>query len=367
MQKNPQNTSNLHIFPIKSRPLLRMSKKKCNFARKEKNIMNKPLLVVLTPVRNEAWILHAFLKATSLWADYIIIADQMSTDGSREIYPQYEKVILVDNPREEMHQARTRQLLFEAAKKIEGDKILFALDADEFLSGDFVNTQGWKTIINSEPGDVFSFRWMNLLPDITTYTSFDPYYWAVHINEETFNGEFPDNYIHEWRLPWPNKVNKEFIIEDISFIHLARVNVKRQNNKEIFYQVSTAYADKHYSGVRMFRHYQTYHPISEGTILHVPNEAYAFYYKHGIDIWLDIKRDDIGQHYIDDVLKKIKEKGLKYFSKLDIWNSSLVENNELSNPQTKLDKLVVLYLRLTKKYTNSLLVRGTDFILKKLY
>ena len=79
---------------------------------------SKPLLIVLTPVRNEAWVLHAFLKATSLWADHIIIADQMSTDGSREIYPQYEKVIVIDNPRTEMHQARTRQLLFEAAKKM---------------------------------------------------------------------------------------------------------------------------------------------------------------------------------------------------------------------------------------------------------
>ena len=47
--------------------------------------MNKPLHVVMTPVRNEAWVLRAFLEATSLWADYIIIADQMSTDGSREI------------------------------------------------------------------------------------------------------------------------------------------------------------------------------------------------------------------------------------------------------------------------------------------
>jgi len=44
-----------------------------------KNIMtNQPLLICMTPVRNEAWILHAFLKATSLWADHIIIADQNS-------------------------------------------------------------------------------------------------------------------------------------------------------------------------------------------------------------------------------------------------------------------------------------------------
>ena len=87
----------------------------------------------------------------------------MSTDGSREIYSQYEKVIVVDNPREEMHQARTRKLLFDAALQIEGDKILFALDADEFLSGDFMKTLGWQLILQSKPGDVFWFRWINLL------------------------------------------------------------------------------------------------------------------------------------------------------------------------------------------------------------
>ena len=85
----------------------------------------EPLKVVLTPVRNEAWVLRAFLEATSLWADYIIIADQMSTDGSREIAKEYPKVILIDNNRKEMHMAATRRLLFEEAKKIEGEKLLF--------------------------------------------------------------------------------------------------------------------------------------------------------------------------------------------------------------------------------------------------
>ena len=85
----------------------------------------RPTFVVLTPVRNEAWILRAFLEAASLWADHIIIADQMSTDGSREIAKEYPKVILVDNDRKEMHQAATRRLLFEEAKKIEGVPVVF--------------------------------------------------------------------------------------------------------------------------------------------------------------------------------------------------------------------------------------------------
>ena len=131
----------------------------------------EPLKVVLTPVRNEAWVLRAFLEATSLWADYIIIADQMSTDGSREIAKEYPKVILIDNNRKEMHMAATRRLLFEEAKKIEGEKLLFALDADEFLSGDFVNTEDWKKILKSKPDDSFCWRWMNLKRnDITKYS-----------------------------------------------------------------------------------------------------------------------------------------------------------------------------------------------------
>ena len=52
---------------------------------------NHPIIVVMTPVRNEAWVLRAFLEATSLWADYIIIADQMSIDGTREIIQEYSR------------------------------------------------------------------------------------------------------------------------------------------------------------------------------------------------------------------------------------------------------------------------------------
>jgi len=122
------------------------------------------------PVRNETWILHAFLKVTYLWADYIIIiiiiiiiiADQESTHGSREIALSYPKVRLVDNNKQEMQQSHARRLLFDEVCKIEGLKIIFSLDADEFLSGDFLRTEGWEKIINSKVGDTFFFKWINL-------------------------------------------------------------------------------------------------------------------------------------------------------------------------------------------------------------
>lgn len=326
--------------------------------------MKIPLLIVLTPVFNEAWILPAFLKATSLWADYIIIADQMSTDGSRDVYPQYDKVIVVDNPRKEMHQAATRRLLFEAAKKIEGDKILFTLDVDEFLSGDFIHTHGWQTIMNSEPGDVFEFRWMNLSADSSKYSTWQHYYWAAHIDEDLLNGQFPDNFIHEWRLPWPEHVNHEYKIDDVSFVHFARVNALRQRNKERFYQISQSAPMGKYSGVRFYRQYN---PVLEETFYEVPTDTYAYYETNGIDVMTLLNLQDEGRHYTEAVLCKIEEKGIEYFKKLDVWEHGFLKNNNLQDPRTWWDKMMHTYLRATNKYQKTILIRAIDKILKKIY
>ena len=343
--------------------------------------MNKekeyPLLVVLTPVFNEAWVLPAFLKATSLWADYIIIADQMSTDGSRDLYKQFShekhpnlhgracELIVVDNSRKEMHQAATRRLLFEAAKKIEGDKILFALDADEFLSGNFPETRGWQTIINSEPGDVFLFRYMNITPDQKHYTTWEPYYWAAHMNDEIMNGEFPDKFIHEWRLPWPKKENHIYNIEDIYFIHFREVNIVRQRNKGRFYIVSQfLHPSNKRGGVSFFRQYNS---RDEGKYYPVPIDAYAYYESQGLDLWKEVNLNDEGQHYTKVYLGKIEENGLESLRKLDIWDSDFLKKNHLKDPRRPIDKLMHWYLRKTTPIANTFCIRAIDYILKRIY
>ena len=118
--------------------------------------MNTPLLIVMTPVRNEAWVLHAFLKTTSLWADYIIVADQMSTDGSRDIYPLYEKVIVIDNTNPNFNEAERQSMLVAKAREVVAgrDCILFGLDADEIMPANWRETADGQHILNSIPGDV---------------------------------------------------------------------------------------------------------------------------------------------------------------------------------------------------------------------
>ena len=135
-----------------------------------------PLIIVMTPVRNEAWVLKAFLETTSTWADYIIIADQMSTDGSRDIikeyanrnerYPDKADIILIDNKNPNFNEAERQAMLVAKAREISAgrDTILFGLDADEILSANFKGTEDWKKILNSIPGDVFWFKWAEISP-----------------------------------------------------------------------------------------------------------------------------------------------------------------------------------------------------------
>lgn len=322
------------------------------------------LKIVLTPVRNEAWVLRAFLEATSLWADYIIIADQMSTDGSREIAKEYPKVILIDNNRPEMHMAATRRLLFEEAKKIEGDKILFALDADEFLSGDFVHSDDWKRILESRPDDSFCWCWMNLKEGDPKSFFFGPhYYWAVHESPDLWDGEFPDNFIHEWRLPWSPNADGEhkFMLDGFCSIHLARVNQNRQRNKERFYQVSTIGQNPKKSSVSLYRQYHTEEDLQ---YFEVPSDAYRFYESNGLDIWQYVDLHDEGAYYTSEILRYFERDGIEKFALLDIWDEDWTKRNGVVDPRMKMHKLLQYYLKKTTPISNRFIVRVFDKVLK---
>ena len=325
---------------------------------------NRPKIVVLTPVRNEAWILKAFLEATSLWADYIIIADQMSTDGSREISKSYPKVILIDNERETMHMAETRRLLFDAAKQIEGDKILFALDADEFLYGDFEKSESWRKIINSNPDDIFNWRWMNLKQnDATKYSYSEYFYWAVHESGNLWDGLFPDNFIHEWRLPWPKDTKDSNVVElkDFFSIHFGKISLLRQKNKNRFYQVSTVVKDKNASKVALYRQY---HAEERLEYYDVPEDAFKYYEDKGIDIWSYVDLKDEGAYYSAEVKRYFETYGIKKFALLDIWDKEWMNKMEIKDPRTPIQKLIHKYLHFTMRYDSCLIVRFFDKLLK---
>jgi hypothetical protein len=116
-------------------------------------------VVVLTPVKNEAWILERFLAVTSTFADAIIVADQGSTDDSVAICRSFPKVHAVENPDSAYDEASRQRLLIETARRLlPGGSILLALDADEILAADAPESAGWREMLRAAPGTVLLFR-----------------------------------------------------------------------------------------------------------------------------------------------------------------------------------------------------------------
>ena len=327
---------------------------------------DRPLLIVVTPVRNEAWVLDAFLTCASSWADRIIVADQHSTDGSREIASRYEKVILVDNDSPEMDQAYARWLLFQEVDKIEGDKIVFALDADEFLSEGFENTAGWQRILESSPNEIFSFNWLNLYGDYGHYIPDHTFMeWAVHfdstipIAQEYHQCE--QRSVHEMRVPClPTERARYVKIDDFKFVHLARLSLTRQNNKSAFYQVHTiANLSSRKNAVSLFR---TYYPPRPKTVA-LQQEVFL----KSPEIRDLVKTDDYGQYYIDEMLSIFEREGMGKFLKLDIWENPYLKAAGLHPKLPLRYRALHWYLRKTRENANKKVVKVVDKMLKKLF
>ncbi len=151
--------------------------------------MSKPIHILMTPTRNEAWVIRAFLECNSLWADYIIIADQMSTDGTREIIKKYQnewnsislahsnsdkhqcQLIMIDNTNPEFNEAERQSMLVAKAREVAAgrDTLLWGLDADEIIAANAFETEDWKRIMSSKPGAVFWFEWAHLICNVIFY------------------------------------------------------------------------------------------------------------------------------------------------------------------------------------------------------
>jgi len=127
--------------------------------------MNKPKIVILTPVKDEAWILGRFLLAASEVADHILVLDQQSEDESRAICARFPKVVVIDNPGGDYSEAARSRLLLEGARKIFGPgNVLIALDADEIISGNSLHSNAWDSFRDLPHGTVLYFEKPEMLP-----------------------------------------------------------------------------------------------------------------------------------------------------------------------------------------------------------
>lgn len=322
----------------------------------------QPLLICMTPIRNEAWVLHAFLKAASLWADYIIIADQQSTDGSREIALSYAKVILIENNNSDFNEAERQSMLINKAREIEGDKILFGLDADEIFAANYMHTNDWQRILTSKPGDVFWFKWAELCPDKHSYwespTTYYP--WVFHDDGVEPHGNYVRN-MHSMRIPYPIEEKQLYYVDDFRVLHLAYLNTARVDAKRRFYK----FVDWELNKRSIISLSRSYSQIKKDPVRLLQRDMLYTKENGGFELFENVDLDSNKFWFDDYVIERLNRYPIKKIGQIDIWEKDFIKNYQVRDPRTILQKCIHLYSLRTNKIRRNIVVVLIDKILRK--
>ena len=336
--------------------------------------MDRAIHIVMTPTRNEAWVIRAFLECNGLWADYIIIADQMSTDGTREIISEYIdkwkagsggcNVIMIDNTNPEFNEAERQSMLVAKAREEAAgrDTMLWGLDADEILPANWQETEDGKHILNSVKGDVFWFKWANLSPDKKHYCegSFQP--WLFHDDGVEPHGNYVRN-MHSMRIPYPIEEKQMYYVKDFHVLHCGFLSIRRTEAKARFYQF-VDWELNHKSPISLSRLYVNHQKGSYFSNYQLLVDPRWFTYQ--FDIWDLIDLNAKYTWYEDYVVERLSVYNHEVY-KLDIWDEEFIERYQLSDNRRRIDKMIHAYLFKTDKFKKNLIVRAIDKILKKVY
>jgi glycosyltransferase involved in cell wall biosynthesis len=331
--------------------------------------IEQPALICLTPVKNEAWILDRFLKCASMWADYIIIADQGSDDSSRDIARKYSKVRLVENSSSEYDEASRQQLLLNTARQIDvpGPRVLIALDADEVLSADWRSSAEWLELLKSEPGTVLHFEWVNIMPGFEKCwcPKFVPFGFIDNLSSH--RGER----IHSTRIPAPPYAPKrEF--QTIKVLHYIYSDPHRRESRLRWYQCWERVNNPSKRPIQLFRQYHYYDAPPVHQIRPFNEDWISVYEKNGIE--MRSTQHETAFWWDRDVIRMFEFHGAERFRKLDIWRTDWgelgrrlaidVPNELLKDPRNRLERAVHRWLHATQARCRDPWVRAIQMVLR---
>lgn len=345
------------------------------------NDLNRPIQIVMTPTRNEAWVIRAFLECNGLWADYIIIADQMSIDGTREIIQEYSRgmydvsmydvcphraeVILINNKNPEFNEAERQAMLVAKARKVASgrDTLLWGLDADEILPANWQETEDGKHILNSVKGDVFWFKWAQLAPDKKHYGDSVFYPWLFHDDGVEPHGNYVRN-MHSMRIPYPIEEKQLYYVNDFRVLHCGLLDPMRIAAKNRFYQF-VDWEMNHRSPIALSRSYAAHRVENQiaDNQFELESEAIAFPY----DFWSLIELGADHTWFDDYVHERLPKYTAKQLRKLDIWDEEFMRYYQIEDKRKWQDKCIHGYLHRTEKCKSNMIVRAINKILKIVY
>lgn len=312
-------------------------------------------IIVLTPIKNEDWILDRFLAVTSKFADAIIIADQQSSDKSCEIASKYEKVHLIKNENENYDEAYRQNLLINYARqKFVGPKILLALDADEIMTADSLNSLEWSRINQADPGTVLHFEKPDLIFPVTKCIRYDDYFPIGYVDD---GAPHTGKLIHSPRIP-QKITSPRLYIETIKFMHYAHCRPNEYWARQRYYSVIERTNKVQPFFKRILKYSARINqPIAQKTSQGTPDSWMNDWKKQGIDM-----ESVLSSHlnrFNGEVLKYLKLKGTNFYALDDIWDFNWsrfekeTENKSTLTPVSLVNRILLnvllRFLKLIKK------------------
>ena len=281
---------------------------------------SRPRIIVLVPVRNEAWVLRTFLECTSLWADHIIVADQSSTDASADIAAAFPKVTVIENPSPDFNEVERQRLLIEAARRFPTPRVLVAIDADEIVSANILTSADWEAAVHQPPGTVLGFAKVELFGSTKEYflhsvedkNSFIPFGFVD--DGTTHKGEI----IHTCRIP--ERVDSpRFNLKDVVVLHLTRFNKLRAESKDRWYRCFERISNPEKNILTIHRLYDFFERLKDQfNIRKTRPDWFSNYNKSGIDLTFSDTETIFWWDW--EILRFFKQHGTAPFRHLDIWD-----------------------------------------------
>ena len=332
--------------------------------------IEKPVIICLTPVKNEAWILDRFLQAASCWADHIIISDQGSTDGSIAIAKKYSKVILLEN--EELpyfDEYLMRKPLFDAARNIEGNRILISLDADELLTPNWDYSQEWKTLMNAPKSTILELPRINIMPDFDFYWN-DMFVNCGYIDD---GAEYTTPALIHTPRSMESVLSDKIYFKEIGILHFQYTDWNRMSCKQSWYQCFEL-IKKINKPVAIFRRYHHMYTLDSSTLKPVPARWSEEYAKYGIDITSVCHQSFLP--WEKTILDYMNEFGVPYFRHLNIWiipwcqiavKWNYPDPEKYKDPRNIFDKLINKWLIRTQNRHGRQWVKIMDKVISLFY
>jgi glycosyltransferase involved in cell wall biosynthesis len=237
-------------------------------------------IVVITPIRNEEWIIREFLLAASVFADHIVIGDHLSMDRSIEIALEFPKVTVFKSETTGFSERERRNELLIEARKFGDQNVILSLDADELLSPNFVAEDHIKHLRQLKPGTRIRIPFFNIKPGLV-------FYWRVpqdpigFIDDGSMHEHSSD--IHFPRIPFVAS-KPIYELENSGLLHLQFIDWRRMESKHRWYRAweRVNFPDK--PALEIARRYSHMYAVPRRNLVRTSDTWYSYYAELGIDI-----------------------------------------------------------------------------------